>query len=210
MSRIESNWQYAEQFPVEPEALSRARRLSLELGIEPVSRAVAAHLTSIALLTNAQAICELGTGVGVSGLSLLRHNPRAHLTSIDIEDEYHRHARQVFAADGIAGARLRLITGDAHQILPRLNHDAYDLMVIDADPEGLLEYIEYALQVVRPGGTVLVPNALWRGKVADPAARDDVTVSFRDLLQTVADSPAIAPALSPVGDGLLTLTRLTA
>jgi predicted O-methyltransferase YrrM len=209
VSKIERNWQYAEQFPVETEFIARARRTSLELGIEPVSASVAAHLTSIVTLTGAKSICELGTGAGVSGLSLLRHNERAHLTSIDVEEEYHRNARQLFAHAGIASARLRLIVGDAHQVLPRLNTDSYDLLVIDADPEGLIEYVEHGLQVVRPGGTIVVPNALWRGRVADPAARDEVTTTFRDLLQTVADSPAIVPNLSPAGDGVLTLTRLT-
>lgn len=207
MSRIESNWQYTEQYPVETEVQSSARRLSLELGIEPVSRSVAAYLSQLTVLTGAKALCELGTGVGVSGLSLLRHAPKAHLTSLDIESEYHREARQLFQQAGIASARLRLIDGNAHQVMPRLNTDAYDLLLIDADPSGLLEYVEHGLQVVRPGGTIVVPNALWRGSVTDPASRDDVTASFRDLLGMVADTPGIVSSLVPAGDGLLTITR---
>ena len=210
MSKIERNWQFTEQFPRETEAVQKARRLSLELGVEPVSPSVAAYLSTIVTLTGARSICELGTGVGVSGLSLLRYSHRAHLTSIDAEAEYHRAARQSFAHGGIAAARLRLIQGDARQVLPRLNTDAYDLLVIDANPESLLEYVEYGLQVVRPGGSLVIPNALWRGRVADPAARDEVTTGFRDLLTAVADSPATAATLSPAGGGVLTLTRLTA
>ena len=208
MSKIERNWQYAEQFPVETEPVQKARRLSMELGIEPVSPSIAAYLASVVTLTGAQSICR-ARPVGISGLSLLRYSERAHLTSIDIEGEHHRNARQLFAHGGVAAARLRLIEGDAHKVLPRLNTDAYDLMVIDADPEGLLEYVEYGLQVVRPGGTIVIPNVLWRGRVSDPAARDDVTAGFRDLLQMVADSPAIVPSLSPSGDGVLTLTRIS-
>jgi predicted O-methyltransferase YrrM len=70
VSRLERNWQYAEQYPNETEAQTRARRLSLELGIEPVSRAVAAQLSGIVAATAATAICELGTGVGVSAAAL--------------------------------------------------------------------------------------------------------------------------------------------
>ncbi len=208
MSRLERNWQYAEQYPTETDALVRARRLSLELGIEPVSRAVAAHLSGIVAMSGARTICELGTGVGVSGLALLRYAPEATLTSIEIEPEHLRQARGVFADAGVASARLRFIEGDAGQVLPRLNLGAYDLAVIDADPEQLLDHFEHALQIVRPGGTILVPNAFAHGRVTDPASRDSATNHLRDLLSTVGDSPAIAPVLSPAGDGLLILTRL--
>lgn len=208
MSKLERNWQYTEQFPVETETQVHARRLSLELGIEPVSRAVAAHLTSLAVLTGAQNICEIGTGVGVSGLALLRHAPEATLTTLDLEAEHLRQAKVVFAEAGIPAARARLITGDAAQVLPRMNTGSYDLVLIDANPEGLLEYLEQALTIVRLGGTIVIPNALWRGRVPDPAARDGLTADFRAMLSAVGDSPAILPVLSPVGDGLLTLTRI--
>ncbi len=208
MSRLESNWQYAEQYPTETDAQVRARRLSLELGIEPVSRAVSAALSAIAAATGARAILEIGTGVGVSGLALLRYAPEAHLTSIEIEPEYLRQAREIFAGADIAGARLRLIEGDAGQVLPRLNLGAYDLVVLDESPLRLLENVELALQIVRPGGTIVVVGAFAHGRVPDPAARDAATQNMRDLLAMVDESPGIAAALSPAGDGLLTLTRL--
>ncbi|MFV0433863.1 MAG: O-methyltransferase [Leucobacter sp.] len=208
MSKLERNWQYAEQYPAETEALVRARRLSLELGIEPVSRSIAAHLSSIAVLGRSEAICEVGTGVGVSGLALLRYTPDATLTSIEIEPEHLREARAAFADAGIAASRLRFIEGDARHVMPRLNTAAYDLVLLHADPSQLLEYFEHALGIVRPGGCIIVPGALAHGRVADPAARDETTQTMRDLLALVSDSPAIAPTLSPTGDGVLTLVRL--
>lgn len=208
MSRLERNWQYAEQYPNETDAQTRARRLSLELGIEPVSRAVAAQLSGLIAATGAKAICEIGTGVGVSGLALMRFAGDATLTSIESDPEHMRQARTIFADAGVANAQLRLIEGDALQVLSRLNLEAYDIVVIDADPGRLLDYFEVALQIVRPGGSIAIPNAFARGRVTDPAARDEVTQNMRDLLATVADSPAIAPVLSPAGDGLLLLTRL--
>lgn len=208
MSRLERNWQYAEQYPNETDAQVRARRLSLELGIEPVSRAVAAQLSGLVVATAATAICEVGTGVGVSGLALIRYAQNATLTSIEIDTEHMRQARIVFAEAGVPNAQLRLIEGDASQVLPRLNLGAYDIVVVDADVARLLDYIEGALQIVRPGGTIVVPGAFARGRVTDPAARDEATQNLRDLLATVADSPAIAPVLSPAGDGLLMLTRV--
>lgn len=208
MSRLERNWQYAEQYPNETAAQVQARRYSLEFGIEPVSRAVAAQLSGLAAATSATSICEIGTGVGVSGLALMRYATEATLTSIEIDPEYMRQARSIFAEAGVPNSQLRLIVGDASQVLSRLNLGAYDIVLIDADASRLLDYVEQALLIVRPGGTIVIPNAFTQGKVTDPASRDEATQSMRDLLATVSESPAIAPVLSPAGDGLLMLTRL--
>lgn len=208
MSKLERNWQYTEQFPTETDAQVRARRLALELGIEPISRAAAAHISTLAPLMQARSICEIGTGTGVSGLALLRHAPNATLTSIEIEAEHLREARGIFAQAGVPASHLRLIEGDARRVMPRLNTSAYDIVLLDADPAGILEHFEHAITVVRPGGCIVVPGALGHGRVADPAARDAQTVAMRDLLNLVAESPALAPALSPAGDGLLTAVRI--
>lgn len=208
MSRLERNWQYTEQYPNETDAQVRARRLSLELGIEPISRAVAAQLSGLVAMTDASSIIEIGTGVGVSGLALLRHARGATLTSLELDPEHLKQARAIFAEAGIPGSQLRLIEGDAAQVLTRLNQGTYDMVLIDANPERLLDYVEQALVIVRPGGVIVVPNAFVRGSVTDPASREPNTQHMRDLLATVADSPAIAPVLSPAGDGLLMLTRL--
>ena len=106
MSRLERNWQYAEQYPNETDAQVPARRFSLELGIEPVSRAVAAQLSGLVAATAAKSICEIGTGVGVSGLALMRYAPEATLTSIEIDPEHMRQARAILAGAGVPGLSL--------------------------------------------------------------------------------------------------------
>ena len=53
-------------------------------------------------------------------------------------------------------------------------------------------------------------HALWRGRVSDPAQRDDVATGFRTLVTEIAASNAVVSALSPVGDGLLQITKIRA
>lgn len=208
MSQLERNWQYVEQYHADSETTQDARKLSLELGVEPVSSAIAAQLALLAMLSRARQICEIGTGVGVSGLALLSLNAEADLTTIDIESEHLRAAKENFARAGVSSARVRTIAGDALNVLPRMNLNSYDVVLVDADPVSMLEYVEFGLKIVRPGGLILVPHALWNGRVAEPAARDDVTADFRTLLHEIATSPAVSSTLSPVGDGLLTITKL--
>ena len=144
----------------------------------------------------------------MSGLWLLTGAPEAVLTTIDSELDHHAVARKAFSDAGIAANRIRLIGGRAGDVLPRMNESSYDIVFIDADPASVIEYVEHGLRLVRQGGTVLVAHALWRGRVADPAQRDDTVASFRLLLSEIANSAAVISALSPAGDGLLQLTKV--
>jgi predicted O-methyltransferase YrrM len=202
------SWKFAEEFAVESELIAAARAHSLEHGIEPVSPAQGAQLAVIAAATSASSLMEIGTGFGVSGLWMLTGAPGATLTSIDLEVEFQQSAKRAFADFGIPANRARLIAGRALEVLPRMNEASYDLVLVDANPDSIIEYVEHALRLVRVGGTVLVPHALWRGRVADPAQRDDTVADFRTLLAETAQSPAVLSALSLAGDGLLQLTRV--
>jgi len=197
------SWKYVEDQTVEPDAVRAARAQSLELGVEPVSAATGAQLAVIAAAMAAETIIEIGTGIGVSGLWLLQGAPDALLTSIDSEADHHEAARRHFTDAGHPAARVRLITGRAADVLPRMNEHSYDLVLIDADAPSITEYLEHALRLVRAGGTVLVPHALWRDTVPDPAKRERTTAQLRDLIADLSASPAVHVAISPVGDGLL-------
>ena len=208
MAEKDLSWKFAEEYVVEGELIGAARAHSLEHGVEPVSPAQGAQLAVIAAATNATSLIEIGTGFGVSGLWMLTGVPGATLTSIDLEVEFQQSAKRAFADFGIPANRARLIAGRALEVLPRMNEASYDVALVDADPGSIIEYVEHALRLVRVGGTVLVPHALWRGRVADPAQRDDTVADFRTLLATTAESPAVLSALSLAGDGLLQLTRV--
>jgi predicted O-methyltransferase YrrM len=203
------SWKYAEEFVAERPDIALARQHSLELGVDAVTPSMGAQLAVLAAATSAKSIIEVGTGVGVSGLWLLTGATDAVLTTIDLELDYQQLARKAFTDAGIAANRIRLIAGRAAEVLPRMNESSYDIVFIDADPDSVIEYVEHGLRLVRRGGIVVVAHALWRGRVADPAQRDETVAGFRLLLKEIAASEAVLSALSPVGDGLLQLTKLT-
>jgi predicted O-methyltransferase YrrM len=133
--------------------------------------------------------------------------PDGVLTSIDVESEHQRLARQTFTEAGFAAGRVRLINGRALDVLPRLADTSYDLVLVDADKTEYAGYLEAALRLLRPGGVVAMDNALWKGRVADPAARDPESVALREVGRLVRDHDALVPALLPVGDGLLVAVK---
>lgn len=209
MAKHDLSWKYAEDFVDETPAIRTARAHSLELGVEPVSPAVGAQLAVLAAASSVHSILEIGTGAGVSGLWLLTGAPDAILTSIDVEYDHQQAARTAFADADVPANRIRLITGNANEVLPRMNDGAYDLVLVDADAESVLAYVEHGLRIARRGGLVLVARALWRGRVADPAQRDETVADFRALLSTINESGAVQASLIASGDGLLQLVKLS-
>jgi predicted O-methyltransferase YrrM len=208
MGEQNANQRFVDEATVEPDHIARARAHALELGAAPISPAVGAQCAVLAAVSKALNIVEIGTGAGVSGLWLLRGSPRATLTTIDKEPEHLGAARQAFADARIPPARARFITGRASDVLPRMNEASYDIVLVDADPEGVIEYVEHGLRLVRAGGMVLVPRVLAGGAVADPVRRDAVTTAYRSLIQETQASPAVIGALSITGEGLLQLTTV--
>ncbi|WP_144795627.1 O-methyltransferase [Microbacterium paludicola] len=208
MSENDANARYIREAVIEPTAIARARTHARELGVSSVSAAVGAQLAVLAATTAARSIVEIGTGTGVSGLWILRGAPQAVLTSIDNEPEHLAAARRSFAEAKVPSTRARFITGRAADVLPRMNESAYDIVLVDADPENVIEYVEHGLRLVRTGGVVAVPRVLAGGKAADPVQRDDVTRAYRSLIQETQESPAVLAAISTAGEGLLQLVSV--
>jgi predicted O-methyltransferase YrrM len=188
----------------EDDVLRAARARAEEVGVVPIGSGVGAALRFLTAVLDARAVVEIGTGTGVSGLWLLRGmRSDGVLTTVDVEAEHQRLAKKTFAEAGIASNRARTIPGSALEVLPRLTDGHYDLVFCDGDKREYAAYLKEAMRLLRPGGVVCFDNALWHDRVADPAQRDEETVSIRDLGRAIADSDGLVPVLLPVGDGLL-------
>jgi len=198
------SWTYAEEFVAEDDILAAARARAAEVGVTAIGPGGGAALRFLASVLDARAVVEVGTGTGVSGLWLLRGmRSDGVLTTVDIETEHQRLARQTFTEAGIPTQRARTISGTALDVLPRLTDAHYDLVFIDGDKREYGDYLTEALRLLRPGGVVAFDNALWHDRVADPSRRDEETTVIRDLGRTVAAHDGLVPLLLPVGDGLL-------
>lgn len=201
----EASLAYVEEYVAEDEPLLMARRNAVEVGgASPLGPAGGATLRFLAAAIGAKAVVEIGTGCGVSGIWLLRGMlPDAVLTSVDVEPEHQRLARQAFADAGFATNRYRLIGGRALDVLPRLTDGGYDMVFCDADKQEYPEYLLAALRLLRPGGIVAFDNALWGNRVADPTCQDDDTTAIREVCEQLRTDERVIPLLLPVGDGLL-------
>src|SRR5580693_7199392 len=201
----EANLAYVEGYVTEDEPLLDARREAAEMGgAPPIGPGGGAALRFIAAAISARSVVEIGTGCGTSGIWLLRGmRPDAVLTSVDAEPEHQRLARKAFTEAGFPANRFRLISGKALDVLPRLTDAGYDLVFCDADKQEYPDYLSAALRLLRPGGIVVLDNALWGGRVADLSYQDEDTTAIREVCERLRSDEQLVPLLLPLGDGLL-------
>ena len=207
-SRAEALAAHAEGSISEDEILSSARERAVDIGAGAVTPAVGALLSLLTKLSGGKAVAEVGTGAGVSGLWLLSGmSDNGVLTTIDIEPEYQRVAKEAFVAAGIGQSRTRLISGRAQDVLTRLADDSYDLVFIDADPIDQPDYVVEGVRLLRSGGVIVVHRAALGGRAGDPSARDAEVVAVREAARLIAEDERLTPALVPLGDGVLAAVR---
>lgn len=203
-----ASWSYAEEFVGEDPIVEAARRRGEQFGAVPVGLATGAALRMLAAAVGARAVVEIGTGAGVSGLWLLAGMPPdGVLTTIDLEAEHQRAAKEAYAQAGVAHQRTRVITGRALDVLTRMTDGAYDLAFVDGDKLEYPAYVEQAVRLLRSGGVLALDNMLWHDKVADPAARDEATRTLRDVGKVLREDERFHTTLLPVGDGLLVAVK---
>ena len=199
---------HAEGSITEDAVLVAARERSDDTGSGAVTPAVGALLSVLARLSGGKAVVEVGTGVGVSGLWLLAGmRDDGVLTTIDIEPEHQRLAKQAFAQGGIGPSRTRLIGGRAQEVLTRLADESYDLVFIDADPRDQPEFVAEGIRLLRAGGVIVVHHAALGGRAGDPSAHDAEVTAVREAARIIAEDERFSPVLIPLGDGILAAAR---
>jgi len=108
--------------------------------------------------TGAKNVVEIGTSNGYSALWMLLglKSTGNKLTTFEIEPASVRLARENFKRAGVDNI-VTVIEGDAHEKVKTLK-GSIDLLFIDADKQGYIDYLNQLLSLVRPGGLVVAHN----------------------------------------------------
>lgn len=201
----------ARLFAPEDESLQRILHAMEKEGLPEIQLpAITGRTVQLLLrMIGARSVLEIGTLAGYSALWIVRALPaRGRLVTVDSEPERSRLARRLLEEAG-EGGQVEFRTGDAASVFSSMESDgSWDAVFLDADKEGLPGYVAHARRLLRPGGLLLVDNALWKGKVVDPENDEASTRAIRTTLETVARDPEWDALLLPVGDGLLVARRL--
>jgi len=108
--------------------------------------------------TGAKHVVEIGTSNGYSGIwfCLALRTTGGKLTTHEIDARRASLARENFKRAGV-DKLVTLVEGNAHETVKNLK-DPIDILFLDADKEGYIDYLNKLLPLVRPGGLVLSHN----------------------------------------------------
>jgi caffeoyl-CoA O-methyltransferase len=108
---------------------------------------------------DAKNVVEIGTSSGYSALwfCLGLQTTNGKLVTHEINPEMASLARANFRRAGVENM-VTVVVGDAHQTISNLK-EPIDILFLDADKPGFLDYLNKLLPLVRPGGLILTDNA---------------------------------------------------
>jgi predicted O-methyltransferase YrrM len=178
-------------------ALRRSRRAGLpEIHVSPNEGRLLRFLAETA---GARRILEVGTLGGYSTIHLARALPEGGLLiSLELHERYAEVARENIAEAGLGG-RVEVLVGDARKLLADMAEDGwgpFDLTFIDADKVSYPEYLEWALQLSRPGSLILADNVIRGGSVLDP--EDESARAIRKFNESLARDPRLSAHILPL------------
>jgi caffeoyl-CoA O-methyltransferase len=187
---------------VQAALIAETRALGDPAGLQ-ISPDEGAFLTLFTRIIGARRAIEVGTFTGYSALCITRGmGPSGRMTCCDVSEEWTSIARKYWEKDGISD-QIELKLGPGVETLRALpSEPVYDLAFIDADKPSYPQYWEELVPRVKPGGVILVDNALMHGGVvaADPDRGSAAVTELND--RALADDRVDA-ALITIADGIM-------
>ncbi len=129
--------------------------------------------------TGAKHVVEIGTSNGYATIwfCLALRTTGGKVTTYEIDAERASLARENFKRAGV-DKLVTLVEGDAHKTVTKLK-EPIDIVFIDADKDGYLDYLNKLLPLVRPGGLILAHNTA------------NVASKMQDYLKAITTNPAL-------------------
>lgn len=179
---------------------------ALPLAVMQVAPEQGALMYLLAKAIGARKILEIGCFTGYSALCMAAAlPPTGQLITLDVDEETTKLARRAWADAGLA-ERIALRLAPALESLPQIAAEhgvgAFDMVFIDADKANMPRYFEWAVDLVRPGGLILVDNVLWFGSVVDPTSTKANVEVIRALNERVKTDARVEAVMLGIADGL--------
>ena len=192
----------------EDEALVAARKTMEREGLPGISVSASEGkvLNILTRMIGAKRILEIGTLGGYSAIWMARAMPEGgKLISLELDPHHADVARRNLDRAGLS-EKVEVRVGAALDSLAQIAREGgeqFDLVFIDADKDGYIDYLEKSLPLVREGGLILADNTL-PDAVLNPAA-DSGTKRYNAAVAAHSElTSALLPVLRSDGiDGLL-------
>jgi predicted O-methyltransferase YrrM len=201
---------YAEQFTSpEDELLTQIHKHTLETHAHAhmlSSRVQGKFLSFLSTFLQPKYVLEVGTFTGFSALCLAQGLQKdGELHTIELREEDAETARKNFSISQFNN-KIHLHTGNASGIIPTLNLE-WDLVFIDADKTGYLQYYELILPQLNKRGLIIADNVLFHGQVLEDTVKGKNAMAIHEFNRHVANDDRTEQVLLTVRDGLLLIKK---
>ncbi len=176
-------------------------------------RMVSGHLQGrllkmFARMIRPRRVLEIGTYTGYSAICLAEGmDDDAELYTIEKDDEMEDFIRKYFDRSEQQN-KIRLLFGDALQIIPAFDDEFFDLAFIDGDKRQYNAYYEQVFPKIRRGGFILADNTLWNGKLLQKVAGNDwQTKGIMEFNESLVNDKRVEKVILPVRDGLTLIQK---
>lgn len=174
----------------------------------PISQPETIKLLEILIkLGNRTRILEVGSAIGYSAICMAKANPNAKIHTIEINHDSAMIANTNFVKSGLSD-RIKLIEGDANEILPQIleNGNSFDLIFIDAAKAQYGSFFESCIKMLNNGGLLISDNVLYKGMTATDELvlhrKRTIVKRLRDYVDMICAHPKLDTVVLPVGDGV--------
>ena len=160
-----------------------------------------AVLKMMARLVQASRVLEIGMFTGYSALCFAEALPDdGTVVTCEVDEQVAAVARRYFAQSP-DGRKIHVRMGPALETMRELA-GPFELIFIDADKRNYLNYYRRALELLAPGGVILIDNVLWDGDVVHEPPSDERTAAIQALNRAVASDRGVTAVMLTVRDGL--------
>jgi predicted O-methyltransferase YrrM len=187
------------------ERLAAETREKTEIPQMMVGRIEGQFLACLVRTMGARRVLELGTFTGYSSISMARALPEGgRIVTCDVNEETTAIARRYAEEAGVVD-RIDYRLGPAIETLAGLD-GPFDLVFIDADKDGYIDYYEAALPKLADDGLILADNTLASGTVVEdePEPMGEAIKRFNEHVR--ADERVVSVMLT-IRDGVTMIRR---
>ncbi|GAC1439971.1 MAG: O-methyltransferase [Sediminibacterium sp.] len=163
-------------------------------------------LSFVSTILRPRYVLEIGSFTGYSGLYLsdgLQDGGELH--TIELREEDARTARTNFSKSE-RNNRIHLHVGNALEIIPTLPYP-WDLVFIDADKTGYIDYYEMMVPRLSEQGIILADNVLFHGEVLEDTIKGKNAKAIQAFNEHVKNDPRTEQVLLTVRDGVLLIKK---
>jgi len=176
-----------------------------EMASNPVSLR---FLQLLVKMSGARRILEIGAFIGVSTIYFAKALPTGgEVVSIEKFDEFAKISQTNFVQNDV-GDRIRLLVGDAYEVLKTLPRDEkFDLIFIDGNKERYRDYLHMTEPLLSAGGLIVVDDALFHGDSLNPVPKTEKGAGSKALLTAAAAAHGYDRLLLPFANGMMLLFK---